>query len=818
MLSLILLGRLMNRGNTDMTLEMPPATMPLMCLMCGDMEYNEMQAYSAEMDILRMNDHVTPLDADRSLDFKIEMHGNEVERLSFQLRSLQDERLIEESQIFDYARAADTVSGSVTLKDLMKDRTEYSLCFLLQTSGGKLLRYYTRVIPMSSHSLWSKLDYAFYFHNTTFDKAKAKTELPTYLESNKHGDNSSFTYVDIHSSAEQVSWGSLDVERAIKARAKVREIDEDSAQIVLEYTVKIKEGDREAYCFAEEFYRMRLGKERIYLLEFTRRMEEAFDPDNYVIAGNKIQLGIVPETIEKKESDDGHILAFSNCGRLMSYDSSGNRLAYIFGFYRKDLNDRRETCRLHNIRIFNVDDTGDVIFGVWGYMNCGNHEGTMGIAVYHYDSMLNTVEEMLYVPYAGGYDLLKQDMNRLCFAGENKLYILKDADLLEIDLHDRHIRKMADDLPADALITSPDGTTVAWGDGRDIYSSDKISIMNLKNGLLSEINAQSGEKVRPITFFESDLVYGVARERDITLDENGHTLFPMYMLSIRGETGRILKEYRQDGTYITDVEQLGEMINLRRMTYDENGMLIPLPDDQILDNNTGSSDKNTLESAVTETYETIRRLVLRSEVDTGSMQLMEPKLVIYEGDRLVTTENDTKVEGYDLFAGGRLSERCIYCYDAVAKAFDAGGAVRDARGTAIYRRTTLPAKNQIMAISGSVIEAGTEPEDLRNACLETWFAYEGCEYKGTMEMPGRKILDLSGVPMDAVLYYVANEEPVFAELKDGSAMLIVGYNEYNVVVMNPAAKEQVYKIGRGDATKLFMQSGNRFMSSVAVGD
>ena len=49
-------------------------------------------------------------------------------------------------------------------------------------------------------------------------------------------------------------------------------------------------------------------------------------------------------------------------------------------------------------------------------------------------------------------------------------------------------------------------------------------------------------------------------------------------------------------------------------------------------------------------------------------------------------------------------------------------------------------------------------------------------------------------------------------------MLIVGYNEYNVVVMNPAAKEQVYKIGRGDATKLFMQSGNRFMSSVAVGD
>ena len=818
MLSLILLGRLMNRGNTDMTVEMPGATMPLLCLMCGDMEYNEMQPYSQEMDILRMNDHITPLGSDRSLDFKIEMYGNEIERLSFQLRSLQDERLIEETQIFDYARAADTVTGSVTIKDLMKNGTEYSFCFLLQTTNGKLLRYYTRVIPMSDHSLWSKLDYAFYFHNATFDKAKAKTELPTYLESNKQGDNSSFTYVDIHSSVEQVSWGSLDVERVIKARAKVREIDGDSAQIVLEYTVKVNEGDREAYCFVEEFYRMRLGKERIYLLEYNRRMEEAFDPDNYVIASNKIQLGMIPDYIEKKESNDGHILAFANCGRLMSYDSSGNKLAYIFGFYRKDLKDRRETCRLHDIRIFDVDETGDVVFGVWGYMNCGNHEGTMGVAVYHYDCMLNTVEEMLFVPYAGGYELLRQDMERLCYASENKLYILKDADLLEIDLHDRRLRKLAEELPADGLISSQDQNTIAWGNGKDIYSSDTVFIKNLINGTSAAIEASSGERVMPITFFGNDLVYGVARQRDITLDENGHTLFPMYTVSIRGESGIILKEYRQEACYITAVEQLGDMINLSRMTYDENGVLTAMPDDQILNNSTGVNDKNVLESAVTETYETIRRLVLRNEVDPGTLQLMEPRLVIYEGERQVDTDNNTKVEGFDLFTGGHLSERCIYCYDAVEKAFNSGGAVRDARGVAVYRRTTLPAKNQIMAISGSVSANGAEPEDYKKDCLETWFAYEGCEYTGKMEMPGRKILDLSGVPMDAVLYYVANEEPVFVELKDGSAMLIVGYNEYNVVVMNPAVKEQVYKIGRNDATKLFLQGGNRFMSSVALGD
>ncbi len=818
MLSLILLGNFMNRGNTDMTAEMPHATLPLMCLICGDMEYNEMQGYTEEMDILRMNDHVTPLGSDRRIDFKIDAYGNGISSLSFQLRSLLDGRLIEESQIFDYARAGDTVTGSVVIKDLMKPETEYSFCFMLQTEGGKLLRYYTRVIPMSEHGLWSKLDFAFYFHDATFDKAKTKTELTTYLESNKHGDNSSFTYVDIHSSSDQVSWGELKPERVVKARARVREIDKDSAQIVLDYTVRIREGEHDAYCFVEEFYRMRPGKERIYLLEYTRRMEEAFDPDDYVITGNKIQLGMIPEGLEKKESNDGHILAFANCGRLMSYDSSGNRLAYIFGFYRNELEDRREICRKNDIRIFQVEETGDIIFGVWGYMSCGVHEGTMGIAVYHYDPTLNTIEEMLYVPCRGGYELLKQDMERLCYAGEKKLYILKDSDLYRIDLEDRHSDRLAAALPAGALVTSEDRKMAAWGNGKTLYDSDRISIKNLYSGSSSEIEADTEERLLPISFFGNDLVFGTARKDDITLDENGHTLFPMYMISIRAESGQILKEYRQEGVYITAVELSGDMISLKRMSYDENGLLREMPADQIINNSSVENDKNELETVVTGNFETIRQLVLRNDVDTNTLKLMEPKMVIYEGDRQVKTGEEETAPGFDLFAGGMLKERCRHCYDAVEKAFNSGGAVRDIKGTLIYRRTTLSVKNQIMAIKGSVTESGGDPEDVRNACLETWFAYEGLEYNGEIVMPGRMVLDLSGVPLDAVLYYVANEEPVFAELTDGSAMLIVGYNEYNVVVMNPAVKDQVYKIGKNDATKLFLQGGNRFMSSVRVED
>ena len=52
----------------------------------------------------------------------------------------------------------------------------------------------------------------------------------------------------------------------------------------------------------------------------------------------------------------------------------------------------------HKIKILNVDEGGNVIFLVYGYMNRGRHEGQVGISVYYYDSTVNTVEEMAYIP------------------------------------------------------------------------------------------------------------------------------------------------------------------------------------------------------------------------------------------------------------------------------------------------------------------------------------------------------------------------------------------------------------------------------------
>jgi len=64
-----------------------------------------------------------------------------------------------------------------------------------------------------------------------------------------------------------------------------------------------------------------------------------------------------------------------------------------------------------------------------------------------------------------------------------------------------------------------------------------------------------------------------------------------------------------------------------------------------------------------------------------------------------------------------------------------------------------------------------------------------------------------------VLYYVNKDIPVLAMMEDGSAVLIIGFNEKNTVVMNPETGT-VYKVGMNDSTEWFEKSGNRFITYV----
>lgn len=112
-------------------------------------------------------------------------------------------------------------------------------------------------------------------------------------------------------------------------------------------------------------------------------------------------------------------------------------------------------------------------------------------------------------------------------------------------------------------------------------------------------------------------------------------------------------------------------------------------------------------------------------------------------------------------------------------------------------------------------------------CLDTILKYEGLS-RSTERLLSRgssvfsimgsdlqdcAVLDLSGCSLDAVLYYVNLDLPVLALLDDGNAVLIVGFNELNIVVMDPVTGT-LYKKGMNDSTEWLKENGNQFVTYV----
>lgn len=129
-----------------------------------------------------------------------------------------------------------------------------------------------------------------------------------------------------------------------------------------------------------------------------------------------------------------------------------------------------------------------------------------------------------------------------------------------------------------------------------------------------------------------------------------------------------------------------------------------------------------------------------------------------------------------------------------------------------------------MAIEGEQV---TELNTSLSVCLNTILKYEGVsrrteyllEQGNTIPsileatLKDVQVLDLSGSSLDAVLYYVNMDIPVLATLQDGNAVLIVGFNELNIVVMDPLTGT-VYKKGMNDSTQWLLENGNHFITYV----
>lgn len=824
--TLFIVGGLINQGTTDMTMEMGEATFPVVSIRYNGIEINTMRGYAKEMQVSFMRESITPLMPGRKAECSINTYGTEISKIAYEVRSVDGSRLIEDTEIPEFAADGEgIITVNLELKDLIDLNQEYELILKLTTANDVPIYYYTRIVSQEDYHVSDKLEFVESFSAKTFQKEEAK-ELTKYLESNSEGDNTNFGKVNIHSSFDQITWGSLPIKRETRPQITIKEITPQTASISTRFYVSTQEEGKKTYYTVKEFYRVRYTAERIYLLDYERSMDQIFEEAKSSYVNNKIMLGIASDSIQMVESDDGNAFAFVTGNRLYSYNTVDNKMAYLFGYYDEKNADDRTLYGNHRIKILDVDEAGNVTFMVYGYMNRGRHEGEVGISTHYYDSTVNTVEEMIYIPSTLSPDLLIDRVEQLSYINRRGVLYLMDGDnIYGIQSSQRSVEIVAENLEEGDYKVSDSNLMIAWQKDASYKDCQTLALMNLNTGKQKVIQVSQEETVIPIGFSGEDLIYGVAKKADIITDASGETILPMFCVKIENENEGVLMTYQQPNVYILSGTVQENQIVLKRVQKEEDGSYTEIADDQILNTESTNDGRITIEVAATQNYEKLAQIALKKDIDGNAMMHLTPKEVLFEGARTVVLQEKEHTSS-KFYVYGKDGVEGVYDHagKAVNLAESISGIVMNDAGNYVWQKMSRSAKNQIMAIQGSQV---TEEKDALSICLDTMLAYEGVmrnsEYMlrsgettySILEnsLENTQALDLTGCSLDAVLYYVNKDIPVLVRLEDGSAVLLIGFNEMNTVIMNPESGT-VYKVGMNDSKEWFEQNGNRFVTYI----
>ncbi len=823
--TLIVASKILNSERDNITMDMESATFPLITMYRGDFSYNMLHGYKNRGNIGEMSDNLTVLGETRDISFKVNTYGRNIRAIEYELRSREGTRLIENGEITDIKPIGNLVTANKSFKDLLEKNEIYSLALALVLEGDERLYYYTDLIWGDDLKADEKLEFVQYFHDKLFDKQNA-SEIRKYIETNSSlNDNTSFASVDIHSSLDQITYGDLKPVQLDEPLIELKEISSQMAEITTDYIVFSGSEDDKVFYRLKEYFRIKVGNERMLLIDYVRSMEQLPDEKKLCI-NDKIVLGITDREVNYSESEDGNTVAFIIAGKLYSYQCQENKLTRVFSFTGDEEYDRRALYDAHDIKILDIDENGTIKFAVFGYMNSGRHEGEVGIEVYLFDGKLNTIEELIYIPYERSYGILRAELATLLYLNrEGHLFLTLENKVYCVDLEDRSVSVRNDLGGDDTLVTSSDHRIlISRSPYTDTSLSKSITLTNLKSEMDKVINVSKDDAIRSLGFIGEDVIYGIAHISDTRRESSGRLFFPMYRIVICNEEGGIIKNYQYDGYYVTSVERVENQLILKRVSIDDNGRVRDENPDYItaeISEGVNVTDATT----VVETYKTYVQLQLQEEVNSATLKVTSPKEVVYEGGRDLSFSPE-RTDRYIVYDAYGVADIFNLASNAIELAYSRAGWVIGGDGELIWKRTPRSTRNQIMAITETDAE---EDESTLAACMDEMMAYEGVirnsEYllgqgRSVMQileenMENCTILNLSDSRLDHMLYYVNIETPVLVLTGESEGYLIVGYNDQtSVIVMLDTAKGTLEKVSYSEASAMFELYGNNFITYI----
>lgn len=797
--SVILMSTFLNiRQTTENKEDLEAASLPVLAIDIGDSQVNRMYGYAQKMQVDFMRDSLTPLGTDRTLTLSIKTYDHKIESVAYEVRTSDGSKVVENAKIKNFTTKNGEEKADFTLTGDLLMNQEYSLCFEVQTDEGTYY-YYTRVISRTGLYTEEYVEFVESFYTLCLNKDSAKN-IHSYLETDTSQTSNSFTEVNINSSWDQVTWGSLSPTLYRKGVPTICDMNETTGSMTVEYILSAKddEGNVEYYQVTD-FYRMRYTQERVRLLNFERSAVEIFNPETQVLTSDGVDLGIASKDVSYVTNQNGEILAFVQAGDLWTYNRLAGKLTNIFSFRDLELNDERNDYVDHDMKVIRVGETGDVDFVLYGYMNRGEHEGCVGISVYHYSSDQNVLEEEIFIPSTLSYEFLREDVEQLSYVStSDMLYLMFDNCLYQIDLENRTYEILKENMSEEYFVVSNSHEHAAWMEEMDANNTTHITMMDFETAETRTIAAEEGTRIRAEGFINEDLVYGIARESDIVVDATGSLRFAMHRICIEDFDGNLVKEYQQDGIYILDVVIEQGLIELIRAQW-ENDVYLQINSEHIMNNVKTDESVITVATQTTERKGACIRLNFSDGVDNLNPLQMRSKMLVLEEARVLPMEIPvSEDQEYYVYAEGSLAGIYDSPSAAIQFADTVMGVVLNRDQQYVWERGNK--KERI------TMDLADVPDAILTGSLDVQALQSELEEEGT-------ILNLSGCTLDAVLYEVSCMRPVIVKISDTETAVIVGYDPYNTILYYPATGETGY-YGINDSTELFASMGNVFISYI----
>lgn len=822
--SLYYFGRDIKEEVFDMqkTVEMGETTFPVLTIRLNQDEINLLHGYSNNLNASQVRDTLTPLDDNQSFDVVIDGKGNDVKRVIYELRSIQDNKLLETDTINALEKVEDKKTARVKFKTALEKGTEYAVKITLVTSQSRKMNYYTRVKPEPSSFYKEKLDFIMDFHNSIMDKKKAE-EIIKYLEPENDADNSSLAYVNIHSSFEQIHWGDLNPKVSGAIVPAIKEINSDTASVELKYMVTAETvSGTEAY-FVKEFYRVRYTASRMYLLSYERTMEAVFDINTTSLTKSELKLGITGQTdIDLVSSSDNNKLSFVRQRELWYYNLAENSAIKVFSFRQEDTDYVRDTYDEHDVRILNMDDDGNINFSVYGYMNRGVYEGRVGVVLYKYYSAENRIEELVYIPMNITYQLLKEELDRFSYVNKFDIYYFTlNHKIYAYNLITKSLTVVASDVASEDYVVSKEEHYIAWQNSSNPKESSEIIIMDLESGNRQSISAPAGNNINLLGKIDNNIIYGYVKTGDITKQIDGRLLVPMYEINIADPESKILKKYSKKGFYVYDTLVKDNIITLERVKKQNGtGKYVAAETDNILNTVIQKTRAIGLNSRVTDKTLTEFYISLPSGFNMKELPQYYSTIntIITEDTTLRLEDSDSITAPYTVYALGGIEGIYDQAGDAINRAYNSFGVVINKDQKKIWERSVRSSKKDVSVTpvytSGNTDSINASVQMLlnyRSGGVSAGNLKQGSVYEMIKQKTGNSVLNLSGCSLEQILYYIDKNIPVIGMKDQDSAVLIVGYDAYNITVIDPSL-HQSKKIGLNDGTAMFQNAGNLFFS------